>query len=132
MSAHGFGLGACVGLWIGSHAGLIFCFCVRRQNSLSFTASLFGKRWEKPVAWRSHFRSATWEEVNWISCSCCHGKHLGPLELGSWSRPFVTEAGARGSVCSLSSWCKINDLSLLKNKLSRITPIFVFQVSTVR
>lgn len=41
MSAHGFGLGECVGLWIGSHAGLIFCFCVRRQNSLCLLLHLF-------------------------------------------------------------------------------------------
>lgn len=41
MSAHGFGLGECVGLWIGSHAGLIFCFCIRRQNSLCLLLHLF-------------------------------------------------------------------------------------------
>lgn len=84
MSAHGFGLGECVGLWIGSHAGLIFCFCVRRQNSLCLLLHLFfGKRWEHPITWRSHIRSATWEEVNWIRCSGCHGKHLGSA-LKSW------------------------------------------------
>lgn len=30
-----------VGLWIGSHAGLIFCFCIRRQNSLCLLSHLF-------------------------------------------------------------------------------------------
>lgn len=52
---------------------------------VTFHLVSFGKRWGKMICFRElRFRSAAWQEFNWISHSCCSREEprVSPLELG--------------------------------------------------